>query len=135
MISEPADAAVRSVKQMNSIPEGALLTGSASAGSQSLLAYSLLPSKADLQSLGTAAEILALTTTKVSVVLWEKDILGQVLFLCKTRHCLLLCSCPKSCLAKWHLVPAGWVGLERPWCGELGRLSHLCSHRFLRSVG
>lgn len=56
MISEPADAAVCSLKQMNSIPEGALLAGSASAGSQSLLACSLLPSKADLYSLGTAAE-------------------------------------------------------------------------------
>lgn len=67
MISEPADAAVHSLKQMNSIPEGALLTGSVSAASQPLLARSLLPSKADLQSLGTAAEIFALTTTKVSV--------------------------------------------------------------------
>lgn len=75
VISEPADAVVHSLKQMNSIAEGALLTGSASAGSQSLLA-----SKADLQSLGNAAEIFALTTPKECMVLWEKDVLGQVCF-------------------------------------------------------
>lgn len=95
MISEPADAAVHSLKQMNSVPEGALLTGSASAGSQSLL-----PSKADLQSLGTAAEIFALTTPKVSMVLWEKNVLGQV------------CSCVKfdvDCCSA-HVQSLVWLG-------------------------
>lgn len=134
MISEPADAAVRSLKQMNSIPEGALLAGSASAVSQVPAGFSLLPSKADLQSLGTAAEIFALTTTKVSVVLWEKDILGQ------------FCSCVKldvvCCSAHVHNLvwQSGIWFLQagRVWSdtgvGNLEGLSHLCSHGFLRIV-
>lgn len=133
MISELADAAVRSLKQMNSIPEGALLAGSASAGSQPLLACSLLPSRADLQSLGTAAEIFALTTPKV--VLWEKDILGQ------------FCSCVKldvdCCSAHvqsfvWQsgiwFLQAGRVWSD-PGVGSSEGLSHLCSRGFLRRVG
>lgn len=135
MISEPADAAVRSLKQMNSIPEGALLAGSASAGSQPLLDCSLLLSKAHLQSLGTAAEIFALTTLKVSMVLWEKDILGQ------------FCSCVKlgvdCCSAHvqslvWQsgiwFLQAGRVWSD-PGVGNSEGLSHLCSRGFLRRVG
>lgn len=58
---------------------------------QSLLACFLPRFKSDLRSLGTAEEIFALTTTKVSVLLWEKDILGQVPLVCKIISCLLLC--------------------------------------------
>lgn len=131
MISECADAAVHSLKQMNSIPEGALLTGSASAGSQSLLASS---SQSRPPVFGNCSRNLCFDHPKVSMVLWEKDVLGQV------------CSCVKfdvgCCSAHvqslvWQsgfwFLQAGRVCSD-PGVGNSEGLSHLCSHGFFGSV-